>query len=370
MWRQTVVFALLLVVLVALSGCAGATPRATSWPGLTLMGGRLYVADLTQLQVLEADDAEPVWSFPADTKGDNRGIFYAAPAVTDKYVIAASEMPRAGFFSQPTNVVWAIDRETGREVWSFSEAGGNYIEGGAISDGTLVIGNSDGFVYALDLDRGALRWKFETGHRVWATPLIDSAVVFIGSLDRHLYALSLSDGSVIWDFDAGGAFAGTPVLRDGTLYIGAFNDTFYALDAETGQVRWSIPSENWFWGGPVLYEDVVYAADVNGNVYALDAGSGDVKWQQSLGVRVRAAPAISEDGTLLLLGSENGSLHALATKDGFTLWVDEVEGQVLSPPVVSGSVVYEVLTYGTYRVRALRVENGREIWAYPPQTES
>jgi eukaryotic-like serine/threonine-protein kinase len=368
--RQTLLFALLLAIVVSLSGCMGGAPRATSWPGLAFVADELYVADITNLQVLEADDANAVWSFPVDTKNDNRGTFYATPAVTDEYVIVASELPRTGFFSQPTYVVWAVDRETGRDVWSFSEAGGTYVEGASVSDDVAVIGNSDGYVYALDLENGTLKWKFETGHRVWASPLIDSGIVFVGSMDRHLYALSLADGSVIWDFNAGGAFAGTPVLQDGVLFIGAFNDMFYALDAETGQMQWSIPSENWFWGGPVVHDDTVYAADVNGNVYALDAASGATIWLQHLDSQVRAAPAISEDGTLLLVGSESGNLYALSTEDGFTTWVDEAEGQVLTPPVISGSVVYEVLTYGTYRIRALRIENGREIWAYPPQTES
>ncbi|MCJ7736890.1 MAG: PQQ-binding-like beta-propeller repeat protein [Anaerolineae bacterium] len=368
--RQIVLLALLLAIVVSLSGCAGGAQRATSWPGLTFVADKLFVADITNLQALEAADAAPIWSFPVNTKDDNRGTFVATPAVTDEYVIAASEMPRTGFFSQPTYVVWAVDRETGRDVWSFSEAGGTYVEGGAVSDGIVVIGNSDGYVYALDLESGALKWKFETGHRVWASPLIDSGVVFIGSMDRHLYALSLADGSVIWDFNAGGAFAGTPVLQDGVLFIGAFNDMFYALDAETGQVQWSIPSDNWFWGGPVIYGDIVYAADVQGNVHALDAGSGATIWIQTIDSQVRASPAISEDGALLLVGSEDGNLYALATADGFVVWVDETEGQVLTPPVVNGSIVYEVLTYGTYRVRALRIENGREIWSYPPQIES
>jgi len=362
--------AFFLVVLFSLAGCAGGAGQTNSWPGLTVEDGKLYVADQAQLQVLKAADAEPVWAFPADPKSDKRGVFYATPAVTDQYVIGASQMPRTGFFSQPSNVVWAVNRETGREVWSFSGAGGAYVEGAAVSDGTVVIGNSDGYVYALDLELGILKWKFETGHRVWATPLIDSGVVFIGSLDRHFYALDLADGSVIWDFASGGAFAGTPALSDGTLYIGAFNDVFYAIDKETGQVRWSIQGSNWFWGGPVFRDGRVYVADVNGIVYALDADSGDIVWQQSLDTQVRAGPALSEDDSILLVGGENGSLYALATTDGFTVWTDEAKGQVLSTPVVSGSVVYELLAFGDSRVRAVRVENGREIWAYPAQEES
>ena len=93
-----------------------------------------------------------------------------------------------------------------------------------MSDGVFVIGNSDKNVYALDVDSGDLKWQFETGHRVWATPLIEGDTVYIGSMDHHLYALRLSNGEELWKFAApgGGAFAGTPALQDGTLYIGTF----------------------------------------------------------------------------------------------------------------------------------------------------
>jgi outer membrane protein assembly factor BamB len=62
-----------------------------------------------------------------------------------------------------------------------------------------------------------------------------------------------------------------------------------------------------------------------------------------------------------------GTLFALDTSDGFNLWSSESEGQVLSDPVVAGAVVYEALTNGPDRVRALHVDNGREIWAYSPE---
>ena len=106
-----------------------------------------------------------------------------------------------------------------------------------------------------------------------------------------------------------------------------------------------------------------------GGVYGLDAESGAQIWHQALDVPVRAGPALDEDGSQMFVGSENGTLYALDTADGFVLWSIESEGRVLSTPVVSESLVYETLISGSHRIRALHVDNGREVWAYPRVTE-
>lgn len=367
-WRRPIALAMLAAVILSVSGCTGGV-RASSWTGLTVVDERLYAADLEQVVALNAADGEPLWAFPEDPKKDGRGAFYVTPAVGEGYVIVASYVPGGGFFSQPRNIVWALDVETGNELWHFEDAAGQYVEGGAISGGLFVIGNSDGNIYALDVESGEPRWIFKTGHRVWATPLIVSDIVYIGSMDRYLYALDLSTGEVRWKFHAEGAFAATPALRDDTLYIGAFDDRLYAIDAHTGTERWHFKGENWFWGSPVIYDDTVYATDVSGNVYAVDAESGEQIWHHDLGAPVRAGPALAEDGSKLFVGSQNGTLYALNTADGLVLWLGESEGQVLSTPVVDGSVVYEMLIYGPHRIRALYVDNGREVWVHPPVVE-
>jgi outer membrane protein assembly factor BamB len=369
------VLAMLAALLLATSGCGGGV-RASSWIGLTVAGDTLYAADLQQGRAMDASSGETTWTFPKDPQENNQGLFYATPAVSDAgRVFFASQITTGGFLSRRQSIVWALDAESGEELWRFEGASEMYVEGGTLSDDVFVIGNSDGNVYALDTESGSLRWTFETGHHVWATPLIVSDTVYVGSMDRHLYALDLNTGEVKWEFERKGAFASTPALRDGTLYIGAFNDTFYAIDAEEGTERWNFKGEDWFWGGPAIHEDTVYAVDVKGRVYAFDAESGQERWHKFLvtdqgqPVPVRAGPAISEDGSQLLVSVESGTLYALSTSDGFVNWSRAAEGRGLSKPVVSDSLVYQSLILGNSRIRALQVEEGREAWAFPPPEE-
>jgi outer membrane protein assembly factor BamB len=367
---------MLAVLLLATSGCAGGV-RASSWTGLTVVGDVLYAADLQQARAMNASSGETLWTFPENPQEDNKGLFYAAPAVSDAgSVFFASQISTGGFLSQRQSVVWALDAESGEELWRFEGTSEMYVEGGALGDDTFVIGNSDGNVYALDAESGSLQWTFETGHHVWATPLVVSDTVYVGSMDRHLYALDLNTGEVQWSFQRKGAFASTPALKDGTLYIGAFNDAFYAIDAEDGTERWKFDEgEDWFWGSPAIYGDTVYAVDVKGRVYAFDAESGKHRLLKSLvtdqgqAVSVRAGPAISEDGSQLFISAESGTLYALDTTNASANWWRGAEGQGLSKPVVSDSLVYQALILGNSRIRALQVEKGHEAWTFPPPEE-
>lgn len=372
--RWPIALAMLAVLLLATSGCAGGV-RASSWTGLTVVGDTLYAADIQQARAMDKASGDTLWTFPQNPEENSRGQFYATPAVSDgQQIFFASQLTTGGFFSQRQSIVWALDQETGEELWRFEGASGDYVEGGALGNGLFVIGNGDGNIYALNTEDGSLEWTFETGHHVWATPLIVSDMVYVGAMDRHLYALNLATGDVEWEFQREGAFGSTPALDDGTLYIGAFNDTFYAVDAETGSEQWHFEGQDWFWGSPVVYEDIVFTVDVKGRVYALDAASGEERWHKFLTdqdqpVPVRAGPALSENGTQLFVSAQSGALYALATEDGFVEWSQPAEGRGLSEPVVSDSVVYQSLILGNPRIRALQVTDGRESWVFPPVTE-
>jgi outer membrane protein assembly factor BamB len=379
--RWLLLLAVLAALLLGVSGCGSV--QASSWTGMTLVGEKLYVADLQMIQLLNAADGEPIDGIPEDWKDNFLGYFYVAPAVGEGYVIGAAQAPPRGLFAQAKNSVVKLDMETGAALWTFDEAKAPYIEGGVIgvtTDGgeeLFVIGNGNGTVYALDVRNGDVVWTFETGHRVWATPLIVDDIVYIGTMDHNLYALHLSNGEEIWRFSVEGAFASTPALQHGVLYIGAFDNRVYAVDAADGSEKWHFPQdgdgESWFWGSPAVDGSSVYAVDVKGNVYALDGESGEEIWHYNLEVPVRAGAVLSEDGSTLLINSQDGGLYALDTADGARRWVAEGDGEGYVSAIVDGDTVYETRIRGSYRVRALELLDGgegyKELWVFPQETE-
>ncbi|HUT95689.1 MAG TPA: PQQ-binding-like beta-propeller repeat protein [Thermoguttaceae bacterium] len=113
--------------------------------------------------------------------------------------------------------VTALDTETGSEKWRFY-ADGPVRTAPAIWQGRVFFASDDGFLYCLDLDRGALLWK----RRASPSP-------------RKV----LGNGRLISVWPARGG----PVVADGRVYFAAgvwpFEGLFIqALDAATGKVLW------------------------------------------------------------------------------------------------------------------------------------
>lgn len=367
--------ALLLVLLafgsVALAGCAGGI-RPTTWTGLVVAEDIVYAADLEQVRALDAASGAVLWSFPAEPDLRQYGPFYTVTLLDHETLFVTShERTGGGLFARSQGVLRALSIDEGREQWVFKGAGGEFVAGGAVGDQTLVIGNSDGKVYALRVEDGSPAWAqpFATGGRVWAPPLVLSDTAYVASLDHHLYALDLATGRERWRFRAGGALADRPLVLGDTLYIGAFDHHLYALRLTDGSEVWRFAGQNWFWGAPTGDGTHLYAADVNGNVYAIAPDSGDPVWQSQVGQSVRLGPALSPDGKMLLVAGEAGTLFGLDTSDGFVLWSQPGEGSVASM-AVNGDIVYLARINAPQRIQAFYIQNGRPLWVYPqPEAE-
>jgi len=362
---------LLLLAVGLLSGCSGGT-RPTTWTSLVVSDGTIYAADLEQVRALDAATGEVLWSFPAEPNLREYGPFYTVALLDEEALFVTSyERSGGGFFAQSHGVLRALDIESGRPLWEFTEAGGEFVAAGAVGDSTLVIGNSDGNVYTFHVGDGSPAWSrpFTTEGRVWATPLVISDTVYVSSLDHNLYALDLATGRERWRFEAGGALAAPPLNLDDTLFVGSFDNKLYALRREDGSPVWQFEGENWFWGTPTTDGTRIYAADVDGNVYALEVATGREVWRSQVDQTVRLSPALGPEGETLLVAGDSGSLYGLDPADGFLLWTQSGQGQLASM-ATSDEVVYVSRIHASEHIQAFYIDNGRLLWVYPqPEAE-
>ena len=81
-----------------------------------------------------------------------------------------------------------------RSAEAASQTGGALLSSPALgADGSLYFGSLDNYVYAL-LPSGALKWRFDTGAAVAATPAVgcplgNDGTVFVASYDGVLHAV-------------------------------------------------------------------------------------------------------------------------------------------------------------------------------------
>ena len=263
--------------------------------------------------------------------------------------------------------VWALDAFTGARKWEPYESGKNIVGGVAVAGNALVFAAGDE-LYRLDTRTGRLAWDepFDTGGKIWCTPVISGSTVYFANLHHKVYAVNLQSGLMEWEQGFNEAIASTPLIVDDTLFVGTFGKKFYALDiSQQGAPVWDEPfkAEDWFWTRPAYHDGTIYVGTLGGKFYAIDAITGQPRWDQpydtGTGDRIRSAPVIV--GDVVIFGSQDDSVYGLKLKDGREAWAPQrFEDDIMADPYVSGSVVY--FLDKDDEVHAINAELGNEIW--------
>ena len=264
--------------------------------------------------------------------------------------------------------LYALDRETGRVLWS----GGGFqaIENATVIAGDVIIGGGmDRTVRALERHTGALVWSFNASAPVFTPPLVVGDQIYVATYDQ-LHALDLNSGQERWAADVGNipAPVGAPAFESGTVFVSAGN-VLFALDSATGKERWRVESRMQFWSLAIGHH-LAYVGNSDGYFYAYDQKTGQEQWrfQSAWGAgEIWSAPAIA--GTTVYVGSRDGSVYAIDTRSGRQIWAFKTAGDAVGDPVLSNGMLYvsdsnHALPFGVRRLHALDASTGAEVWKF------
>lgn len=226
-----------------------------------------------------------------------------------------------------------VDPRQSEERYSF------WANAAIAEDGTLYIGNFNGFLYHIE-DQGD---DFEILHRfnfvdhqthkaveeeippeIWSSAAIgDDGSVYVASNDGQMWAFE-SDLTVRWrvEYEYGGdyyeAFASPVITPDDLVIMSNEKGYVYGYDATTGDVAWRFPDEEnpeeQWWRSPAVNADglVVLGSEKASRYYALDSATGELAWMTpEIGEETGCFPAIGDDGTIYVTGGYGGGLYAL-----------------------------------------------------------
>src|ERR1051326_5248149 len=241
----------------------------------------------------------------------------------------------------------------------------------AVAAGTLYVGSSDHFFYALDAATGALKWKFKTGGRVTSSPAVHGGLVYFGSYDSNFYARDPATGALKWKFQTAGErrFAAThlhgaepaaetmpdpfdfylssPVVWNGAVYFGSGDTNIYALDAATGVLKWKFKTGDVVHASPAIADGTLFLGSWDSYFYALDAATGHEKWRFKTGedpnihnqVGIQSSATVM--GGIVYFGCRDSNLYAVGANSGKKILAFNNKGSwVIAFPGVRGWKVF------------------------------
>ncbi len=147
--------------------------------------GRVYFPSFDNyLYCLDIETGKEIWRFRTGKYGNS-----GPPHLYRNRLYHASR----------DGIVYALTLD-GKEVWRF-KAGDTMVKVLAY-DGIVYFGSEDHNFYALDAETGKELWKFRTGGDVYDEAKIFGNLVCFGSWDCNYYALDRFTGKEVWRFQS------------------------------------------------------------------------------------------------------------------------------------------------------------------------
>jgi outer membrane protein assembly factor BamB len=196
---------------------------------------------------------------------------------------------------------------------------------------TVFLVEASGYLTALDLATGGLKWQTTIGYpdSYGGTAAVAYGYVYSVFIGGYSDALTLSavdeyTGEVAWSQDYyigyGIASPTTPAIASGMVFWSELESGIvHANDAITGEELWAYDCTGWVYQGPTYWAGMVFVATDYGYITALDAFTGEALWTDVIpGGGTYAAPTVA-DG-VVYVGDYSGQLLALDPFTGEELW--------------------------------------------------
>jgi len=189
--------------------------------------------------------------------------------------------------------------------WTY-EAGEAIDASPAIADGSVYVATSNGDLVAIDLASGKLRWKYATGGLIGeSSPAVGGGQVFFGDLNGTVHAVSAADGSKRWTFKTGGEVKSSPTIAGDLVLIGSYDTNLYALDSRTGKVRWKLMTDGPVHATAAVHGDVVYITGCDERLRGLRLATGAVIFTLTTGAYTGASPLVDLEKQRAYFGTFN-----------------------------------------------------------------
>ena len=229
------------------------------------------------------------------------------------------------------NELYAIDINTGNELWRYTGSHVSAISNGssspAIYNNLVIFPSNTGEIVALDALTGALLWT--------------SSLVIEGAISGSLE---------LTDIDSG------PVIHGGLIFTSSLSGKFVVIDLISGSFLWEVPVKTS--NDPIVNGNSVFITSDDGRVISLLRSNGEVRWianiyeavkKKSDGIPMCSTPILAKND--ILLACQDGNIFKIDSSSGEYINIFNLGASTfISPIIIDGQIIFytedaEVLVY-------------------------
>lgn len=267
------------------------------------------------------------------------------------------------FVGSASGELIALDLQNGALRWKYQTGSQIGDSSPAVANGAVYIGDLAGMFHAVDAKSGKTLWTFKTGSEIRSSPVVAGDKVLIGSYDQHLYGLSVRDGALAWKVEFEGYVHATPAILDGVAYLVGCDETFRGIRVSDGREIFNAPIGAYMGASPALSGNSAYVGTFNNEVISVNLQSRNVLWRYRHPERLfpyYSSAAVAQGR--VVLGGRDRMVHALDARTGKAVWTFMSNARIDSSPAISGNRVF--IGANDDRLYVLDLMTGAKQWEF------
>lgn len=142
---------------------------------------------------------------------------------------------RAYFGTMGKSQMLAIDLKAVKRLWTFEAERRQqpFYSSAAVTEKLVIVGSQDKRLYGIDRETGKEKWSFVTDGQVDGSPVVVGERIYVGCLsnDGNFYVLDLK-GKKIQELNLDSAVTGSPAVGPDCILVGTDKGTLYCLGAK------------------------------------------------------------------------------------------------------------------------------------------
>lgn len=145
---------------------------------------------------------------------------YASPVIKDGVVYAVSH----------DRVFYALDAKTGKRLWKKRLNDEMGYASPVVAGEDVYLALQSGHVKVFNKTDGKASAEFSFPGGIKSTPIVSgNGIIIVGSTDGFVYAANSKTGVILWRYKTGGPVHSSPAVVDNVIYIGSEDGTVYAF---------------------------------------------------------------------------------------------------------------------------------------------